>query len=353
MEHITGLYNYGNTCYISSAVQCLLNLEPFVLLTLDLHSDNGLVLTFKEFVQKIRENHSNIDKIWRSLLLALHDELKTRMTISKQNDIEEFIIIFLDHIHENTQSEFQMPDVCKKVLSKKSKQKKSIANVSGEQAHDLAIEIFQFAMRKWKSHFEKDFSAFVNLFNWCIISQINCTHCQKKHTTHEFPNCLQLEITDNLHASIRSYLSPLKLNLKNDDHISWKCDACKSTPVCKKVFVICTFPKILMISLKRFQFTNYGGFVKNNDNIDIPLLLELDEFEVIPYTLPKMAIFELLSVACHSGGLRGGHYYCIIKKSDTWFKVNDDYITKIDDPNKAKRIIDASAYMLFYKVKNV
>lgn len=110
-----------------------------------------------------------------------------------------------------------------------------------------------------------------------------------------------------------------------------------------------------MISLKRFQPNSQGGFVKKNDKINIPLLLQLDEFEMIPNTLPQKGqshkgTYELISVACHSGNLRGGHYYSVLKNSDRWFQVNDDTILPIEDIHKATRLMDTSAYMLFYTI---
>ena len=352
MKKIIGLNNHGNTCYISSAFQCLLNLDRFVNIIFNIESTDEKFNFFKEFVDQMKNDDNTIttntiDKTWKSLLTSLKNGLKKQMNILRQNDIDEFIILFLNYIHEKVKCEFEFPTIVKHVISKR----KRLFGDSNETTYDLAIEIFKIAMSKWKNHFEKDFSPLINLVNLCIISQIKCNNCKKLHTNHEFPNSLQLDLSENLNDSIRSFLSPMLFNLKNDTNsIEWHCDNCKTKPETKKLYMVCTFPSVLMISLKRFQMNQYGIFEKQNKKMDIPLLLDLKEFEVIPNTLSKMYYYDLYSVACHSGNLNGGHYYSIINKDDIWYKVDDDEVNQISDIDKVKQYIDSNGYMLFYSL---
>jgi len=355
MKKIIGLNNHGNTCYISSAFQCLLNLDKFVNIIFNIESTDETFNVFKEFVDRMKNDDNTIttntiDKTWRTLLTSLKSGLKNQMVISRQNDIDEFIILFLTYIHDKIKCEFKFPSIIKQVISKRKASRRSFDDLN-ETTHASAIEIFKIAMSKWQKNFEKDFSPLINLVNICIISQIKCSNCKKLHTNYEFPNSLQLDLTETVNDSIRSFLSPMLFNVKNDTNsIEWYCDNCKTKPETKKVYMLCTFPSVLTISLKRFQINQYGIFQKQNKNMDIPLLLDLKEFEVIPNTLSKMYYYELSSVACHSGNLNGGHYYSIINKDNIWYKVDDDEVNEISDKNKVKQYIDSKGYMLFYSL---
>lgn len=59
--------------------------------------------------------------------------------------------------------------------------------------------------------------------------------------------------------------------------------------------------------------------------------------------------YELFAVNQHYGTMQGGHYTCVVKNKlgnkDAWFMYDDDRVYEIDE----SKVVDESAYVLFYK----
>jgi ubiquitin C-terminal hydrolase len=113
----------------------------------------------------------------------------------------------------------------------------------------------------------------------------------------------------------------------------------------KKQIVFWNFPKILVISLKRFS---PDGTQKLNTIIDFPFDLDLSGY-VKGYNASSFQ-YELYGICNHMGGVMGGHYTAFAKHADnTWIHFNDNSVEVVDD---AKKIITPLAYCLFYRKKN-
>lgn len=110
----------------------------------------------------------------------------------------------------------------------------------------------------------------------------------------------------------------------------------------KKGCAFVSFPPVLHLQLKRFEFDPYrNALVKVNDRFEFTPTLELDSFldESSPRSLPST--YELHAycdfsptsyfkrVLVHSGDVHGGHYYAFIRpnKSNRWYKMDDDTVT--------------------------
>jgi ubiquitin C-terminal hydrolase len=101
------------------------------------------------------------------------------------------------------------------------------------------------------------------------------------------------------------------------------------------------FPKILVITLKRFSSLN----TRLNHLVDCPLTrLNLSKYAE-GYDSSKY-IYELYGVSNHMGGPMGGHYTSYIKTAQEWVQYNDDQLNKIS----ADSVITPMAYCLFYKL---
>lgn len=137
----------------------------------------------------------------------------------------------------------------------------------------------------------------------------------------------------------------IKGELKLDDFIS---EYLKSGPTddakieSKKISFI-RLPKILRITLKRFEFDKSFNARKVNDPVTYPAVLEIEDSQ-------GKKIFDLYSVVQHSGGVDGGHYWADIKAGDgQWHNVNDSHASKITEADALSR--KTEAYMLFYRMR--
>lgn len=88
---------------------------------------------------------------------------------------------------------------------------------------------------------------------------------------------------------------------------SYECDDGERKTVHRQLKVQ-RWPKNLVISLKRF----------------LPDGRKNDTFVAIPDSIHLMAPYKLVAVACHSGGVKSGHYTTSVRDADGWVCVDDD-----------------------------
>lgn len=88
-----------------------------------------------------------------------------------------------------------------------------------------------------------------------------------------------------------------------------------------------TLPKTLIIHLKRFKVTNYSQ-KKLNYAINIPHEIRLDFLLKEREKHTGKSLYDLIAIVIHVGtGNEYGHYYCLVKISGKWVKLDDEQIT--------------------------
>ena len=114
-------------------------------------------------------------------------------------------------------------------------------------------------------------------------------------------------------------------------------------------------PKLLILQLKRFARdrtrVGYYGMTsiasKNSDFVDFPVKgLDITDYVKGNKDGTKQ-VYDLFGVVCHSGSLYGGHYtaFGYNQAMGRWLDYNDSYVSKASE----KDVVDASAYILFYR----
>lgn len=102
----------------------------------------------------------------------------------------------------------------------------------------------------------------------------------------------------------------------------------------KKGTLVKSFPKVLTIQLKRFEFDFYKeAMVKINDRLEFPTELELTKYMPNDTQFDAPPIYNLYAVLVHHGDVHGGHYYAFVKPrhdSEQWYKFDDSRVTKAD-----------------------
>ncbi|OQE02724.1 hypothetical protein PENVUL_c039G03945 [Penicillium vulpinum] len=129
---------------------------------------------------------------------------------------------------------------------------------------------------------------------------------------------------------------------------SWFCPQCKTHVSATKKFELWRTPDIMVVQLKRFsQFRGRSGH-KISTVIDFPFEgLDLSSRVEGPMG-GKSAVYDLIAVDNHLGGMGGGHYTAYIKDfvSGAWVYCND---TSAKTVTNMQSIITAGAYLLFYR----
>lgn len=148
----------------------------------------------------------------------------------------------------------------------------------------------------------------------------------------------------------------------------YKCRKCDSTEGAKKKLSLCRLPPVISIHLKRFS---HSRTLKESTKIDtrvrFPFVLDLKPYLSSPprkaagndmktaddeskeaespanYSLSK-PVYDLSSVVVHKGKIDNGHYISYSKQGSEWFRFDDSMVVQVDE----KEVLRAEAYMLFY-----
>ncbi|RKF53412.1 Ubiquitin carboxyl-terminal hydrolase 21 [Golovinomyces cichoracearum] len=167
------------------------------------------------------------------------------------------------------------------------------------------------------------------LFSGKVRTYISCINVDyESHRLEDFWD-IQLNVIGNkdLESSFQDYIQEEIMDGENQYMAG---DEYKLQDA-KKGVIFETFPDVLHLQLKRFQYDiERDAMMKINDRYEFP-----EKFDASPYLAENADksepyIYQLHGVLVHSGDLNAGHYYAFIKpEKDGWFyKYDDDKVTK-------------------------
>jgi ubiquitin carboxyl-terminal hydrolase 8 len=363
---LTGLVNLGNTCFLNSCIQILNNTDELF---------NLLNIIYNE--QKIKDiPESKVITEWielRSLMWTnngtvspnkfVHNihELATIKNIEiftgwAQNDMTEFLLFIIDCMHMS--------------ISKSTEEN----NIS---VKNHKTDFLNFI--------SKDYSIIKELFYGFYITEISSFDDKKNiHSVNkQIFFIIDLPIPIDLNGSEHPINIYDCFNLYTKDELldgenSWFNEKTNSKEAILKKTKFLIFPKILVITFKRF-INNNVGIHKNNVFIDFPIdELNLKDYIYIPPLPPPPSapstrkrkttlstnaakllpaemeitsppVYNLYGVCNHYGNVLGGHYTSFVKNTNNkWIHYNDTQVQIVDNP---KLVVNQMAYCLFYKLK--
>jgi ubiquitin carboxyl-terminal hydrolase 2/21 len=321
---INGLMNIGNTCYVNTMIQCL-----------------GHCTSFLHFVLsgKYHKKRDNIVDELRDIFIELwiHNNgvmpnkfLKyiknhiTAINVFEQNDIHEFLMLFIDRMNRD--------------ISEQVNPHQFLSKLTYE---DTQIDKLKKRLDKaWINTVHKEYSPIIDYFHGQYISQIICGNCKKLHHTYELFNILDVPIhkeNKTLTECLSQYTDHEYLNV--NDNAEWKCDNCKESVKSLKTMKFWRLPKILIVCLKRFTH----DLRKKEQDISIPQELDLTQYAIGT----SQCSYSLKSIACHSGSFGRGHYYSVCKNPNgNWYRIDDTVINKMNEYYDFPSV----AYVMFYEL---
>lgn len=330
---LCGLVNFGNTCYMNSAIQCLASIEEVkqYFLSKDFLEDinkksnecNLIVQWYKLLLGKYSKNSVISPESFRReiRIVSLKEGINLNFVGNGQNDVQEFLLFLIDKMHNG---------ICRKVN----------INITGKVKNDLdkcALE----AMKTWKIYFKDNYSIFIDLF-YCQNSSRIYDLDKKLLSTNYDPICYHTipipEIDNpNIYDCLDLFTTMELIDDKDNLYFNEKT---KEYIKFHKEIKFWSLPKVLIIVLKRFM--NNGS--KITSTVDFPLSsLNLSKY-CVGYK-KQNNIYDLVAVSNHTGSLQGGHYFAYCKMSDDkWYNFNDNTVSRINKNN----IISSNAYCLFY-----
>jgi ubiquitin C-terminal hydrolase len=337
-----GLCNIGNTCFMNSALQCIGHNEDLrhILLNDNLKINNNKQGEItKEWIRLMKALWNEKTQVCRALrplsfykkfIIYVLRKGHSHFRGYSQNDVQEFIILLLDIFHESIKRKVDIR-ICGNPLNKKD---------------EMAME----AAKSFKNYFEKDYSEIIYLFYGQIQSNIIDSKTGKIISISYEPIChfnlpipyldyLEDNDIENIDIHITDCFDVFCEEEELDEENLFEQNG-KMISIEKKIN-IWEFPKILMVTFKRFD----ENLQKNNHFINFPL----KNLDLSPYCLNytnSSAKFNLFGVCNHSGGVRGGHYYAYCLGDDNkWREFNDNQVSEI----LVENVVSSHAYVLFYK----
>lgn len=332
---LTGLANLGNTCFLNSTIQCISHTYELNEL---FDKDNSSKFTDKDKVKLCVFNEWNdLRKLmWKTnckispgrFVSAIHQiaRIKKRelFTGFAQNDLPEFLLFFMDEIHEAFKRSVKM-------------------NITGTQENEkdkLAISCYKML----ETMYAKEYSEIVELFYGIHVSQISNMENKILAQSPEPFFMINLPIpqkrTPNIYECFDLYTEKEKLEGDNQ----WLNEDTNTREDVIKQIQFFSLPNILVVDFKRFD----NRMRKNNCLIDFPL----DELDLSKYVIgynEKAYSYECYGICNHSGSALGGHYTSFVKNANgDWYHFNDTHVSKVDD---VKKVISPKAYCLFYRKK--
>lgn len=131
---------------------------------------------------------------------------------------------------------------------------------------------------------------------------------------------------------------------------AWYCNRCKEHKEAFKKLEFHHCPPVLVLQLKRFQYTRWSRERLNN-----PVSFPLENLDLSPYltasareTSTVNPVYDLAAVSKHIGSLGGGHYVAFSRSSidGEWYHFDDSSVRRCSEEDVASDKV--GAYVLFY-----
>ena len=126
------------------------------------------------------------------------------------------------------------------------------------------------------------------------------------------------------------------------------CEKCKKRQKCVKKLTIHRWPRVLVLHIKRFQYTSV-----NRDKLTTSISFQFHNLDLGDYISESRAasgesppVYDLFATSNHIGGLGGGHYVanCLNRQDLQWYLYNDSVVSS----TSSAELQGPMTYVLFY-----
>jgi len=334
-----GLPNRGNTCYINTALQTVVQIVGRFFISGEyykkLSSDEKIIDFMSDFAHLVaaiqntdgRWSKSHVNLYLKNVTdyLAGLDQFK-RFLKFKQADSFEFLAQLIDLMSEYLRYKISI-EIDVKVDEKDLDDK------------DKTRLVFYTFLKKNLKHT----SVFDEKLRGYFRASITCAHDDCDYKSEKFEPFLTLSLPikgkDTLEECLAEYVKATTL----DENNQWFCEKCKRKSKAEKKLSIWSTSEYLIISYKRYA-NMFITTVKDDRHIVAPF----NGLDLSPYVEDNKAnedIYDLCAVTVHSGNMNNGHYVAARKMETTWMVFNDSNVIQV----KEKDLNNSTAYYLVYK----
>ena len=291
LKGLVGLKNFGNTCFMNSAIQCLSNCEELTLYFLSKLYQKEINSTSKYGTGgKIAESYAELlEELWKGddKYIVPYNFVKIFISHVKQfsdlsqHDSHEMLVFLLDKIHEDLNR--NMEKIYIELLEKQ------------ENENDI-----EASNRWWKNNLRRDNSIIVDLFYGQYKSTVKCPFCDKVSITYDQFSSLALPIEDKcLSGSCyvinnkTNNIRKINISFSEDESFKEICDKIN----CQKIYkgILCRDNKMYLCAFKEninpYKIIEMSHNDKSQFN-DRIILYEYEKNEIIDkkifYVVPRI-----------------------------------------------------------------
>ena len=313
-----GLRNLGNTCYMDCILQCLYHtrhLREFYV--------SG---EYHQYLIK----RGDLSYAFKVVMVGLGStfyngpiapyQLKREVSIVtpmfsgyRQHDAHEFLRFLLDELHDEINR----------------------VSVDGRKSPADNETLREACAR----HLTWEDSRISELFGGMLRSEVRCSVCSDKSIVYIPFMDIALPIPrkqDRTVVSLTDCLAFLRRKETLDEEERPYCNKCMDLTRSTKQLFICKLPRYLVIQLKRFSY------YPTRTKLTTPV--KFTETWTLKDSSDKTHTYSLYGIACHSGGLYGGHYIAYCQQNGVWRCFNDSRTSRVSWEHVRNR----EAYLLFY-----
>ena len=314
-EHLRGLVNIANTCYMNSTIQCFAHISELY-----------------EYFQKDKTHNLMNEPSNKDKFFVLFGEL----IISLWNLNDNILTFILLQLHE----ELNNPN------NVNNNQMNNILNYN-MQANKQAM--FNSFVNNFKNNYRSIIS---DLFYGLNYTETKCLFCNSSLFNYQTFNFLIFPLAQVLNNKIQSG------NIVNNNTVTlydcfqynqiysplndYYCVMCKNTSQGMYATYLSVLPNIIIIILNRGEGLQYNVKIKFDENLNLKNYVEY---------FKEDSFYELIGVVTHYGQSgASGHFMARCKSpiNGLWYLYNDALIKKLEyftDENFS----ESNPYILFYK----
>lgn len=343
---LRGLYNMGQTCFMSVVLQSLIH-NPFIRAfylsighrSIDCEREACTSCALDDI---ITEFHSTEKAEGYGAVAMLQGSWKGGGNLAgyQQQDAHEYLQFILNSLHTTN-------------LEEDEKEEKA------EDCNCVIHRAFCGLMRSTVVCSKcKNVTAAVDPFMDLSLDLKSAGPKKKKNDPPVAPQAV------NLTDCLDRFTSPEVLPASD-----YRCRECDSQQTATKRLALSRLPPVLPIHLKRFSHSKTSSTsIKLDAKVHFPTILDLQPYVSRPRakksgsdsngakngadaekgTSPR-PMYELSSVIVHKGKMDSGHYVSYAREGDEWFLFDDSKVVLVEE----KEVLAAEAYMLFYIVQEI
>lgn len=296
VEGARGLINYGNSCWMNATLQILIRLPNFI----DNAHIGDVSQAFLNLKKELKQDGRAIrPNVFKDVLHQISDYF----SVQDQHDAYEFLLLLLDSIRNEQEG-----------ISKglNSKTIETVENSLNTQTDSIFAFITKTIMKCQNCGYQQFIFERVAVLS--LFIPFGCGNATLE-------NCIQL------------YFSESALNEKECSHCHEKCEY-SYTPT----LIEDHMPDIMIIHLARFRIGK-NGYIKNNSNVECPMVLDFEETSGID------AKYNLLGFVIHTGSLTSGHYTAVFRIKNSFYLFDDEDVFAV----KEEKVLQLQPYILFYQ----